>query len=817
MDETLKRLLYERLQSDGSIDSDWSVYVIAACEDGGELDRALELSPSAVASLPEKPPEREPLGAYLRSITVQGFRGIGPEATLELTPGPGLTLVVGRNGSGKSSFAEALEVLFTGDSKHFDKPWKVWREGWRNLHHGHPALVEATILVEGQGETRVAREWEEGEELDSGRTWAQVHGKPRTDLDALGWSYPLVAYRPFLSYDELGSMLDEGPSKLFDALSLALGLEDLVAAEKLLRDARLGRERALKEARAQLRSLVAELEQLAEAAGDERAVRCLEALGAKSWNLDTVESLATAGPALPGGEIELLRRAASLTPPDVSEALDAAHGLRTVVRELERTSDSDAARARATAELLERALAFHSQHRKSNCPVCGKRDALDASWHERSRSEVEQLREIAKECDEVHRMADRARRRAQDLMPVAPALLGQLGDVGIDTTTLKRYWEAWRGGLETADCAALADHVEAALPSLRDEIVAVAAAADRELQTREDLWKPVAVRLARWVASGRSAQEGASRVPGLKSAESWLKRATAEIRNQRFTPISERAMATWSHLRQQSNVELGRIELTGASTRRQVALEVTVDGVQGAALSVMSQGELHSLALSLFLPRARLPESPFRFVVIDDPVQSMDPARVDGLARALEETAEDRQVVVFTHDDRLSESVRALGIAATNIAVTRRPGSIVELREGLHPVLAYFGDAHAVIRTDELSDGIRRRVVPGLCRLALEAACTEVVRKRRLARGVPHADVEGLIVAADKLSKLMALALFDDTERAGEVRERLNGIGRWATDVYAQANKGAHVAHEGDLETFARQAERLSKELLRLQ
>ena len=29
----------------------------------------------------------------------------------------------------------------------------------------------------------------------------------------------LEAYRPFLSYNELGSMLDERPSKLYDALS----------------------------------------------------------------------------------------------------------------------------------------------------------------------------------------------------------------------------------------------------------------------------------------------------------------------------------------------------------------------------------------------------------------------------------------------------------------------------------------------------------------------------------------------------------------------------------------------------------------------
>jgi hypothetical protein len=127
----------------------------------------------------------------------------------------------------------------------------------------------------------------------------------------------------------------------------------------------------------------------------------------------------------------------------------------------------------------------------------------------------------------------------------------------------------------------------------------------------------------------------------------------------------------------EQNVELGRIELSGARTTRRVTLDVTVDGVRGAALSVMSQGELHALALSLFLPRATLPE---RFVVIDDPVQSMDPARVDGLARALESVAKARQVTVFTHDERLPEAVRRLTINATILSVTRRPKSVVELR-----------------------------------------------------------------------------------------------------------------------------------------
>ena len=72
--------------------------------------------------------------AYLKAITVEGFRGIGPKITLTLQPGPGLTVVTGRNGSGKSSFAEAAELALTGENKRWSDRTAVWKEGWRNLH-----------------------------------------------------------------------------------------------------------------------------------------------------------------------------------------------------------------------------------------------------------------------------------------------------------------------------------------------------------------------------------------------------------------------------------------------------------------------------------------------------------------------------------------------------------------------------------------------------------------------------------------------------------------------------------------------------------
>ena len=105
--------------------------------------------------------------------------------------------------------------------------------------------------------------------------------------------------------------------------------------------------------------------------------------------------------------------------------------------------------------------------------------------------------------------------------------------------------------------------------------------------------------------------------------------------------------------------------LEGAATRRRVKLDVRIDGSNSSALAVMSQGELNALALSIFLPRATVPESPFRFLVIDDPVQAMDPSKVDGLARVLHAVSQSRQVLVFTHDDRLPEALRRLQLDST--------------------------------------------------------------------------------------------------------------------------------------------------------
>jgi hypothetical protein len=225
----------------------------------------------------------------------------------------------------------------------------------------------------------------------------------------------------------------------------------------------------------------------------------------------------------------------------------------------------------------------------------------------------------------------------------------------------------------------------------------------------------------------------------------------------------------------------------------------------------MSQGELSALAISVFLPRASLPDSPFGFVVIDDPVQAMDPAKVDGLARVFAETAKTRQVIVFTHDDRLPEAVDRLSIAARVIDVKRRAKSKVEVVAGSRPSERYLTEAFALCKSESLNKEVRDRVVPVFCRSAIEAACDAAIRRREHAAGTSHAAIEAKFSELTSLNTWLAAAL--DTSVAN-VSERVRAVGGHEAVAIVQAAKaGAHSPITGNLMALVRGAERLVKKL----
>lgn len=749
---------------------------------------------------------------YLQSIIVHGFRGIGPQAALRVRPGPGLTLVAGRNGSGKSSFAEAAELVMTGDNKRWSGRTAVWHEGWRNLHTAGPSRICVELAVDGQaGLTKVTREWPRGAGLDDAPTSAQRQGHPRESLEQLGWSKSLELYRPFLSYSELGALVGGRPSQMHDALQAILGMDALIDAERRLSEARRKAEKESRHAKDALPALLVQL------AGhpDERAGRAKAALARRPPDLAEIETLAVGGQESDDELTARLRQVTAIALPAVPAVEDAIAALETARARVASLAGTAGADARRIAGLLNTALEHYADHPGQPCPVCGGR-TLDEAWAVDARAEIAGLTAAAEDADLAHVQLGTANQVLRTLVSAQPPVLDEGADFGneVDSGPARAAWQAWRELAAAGSVAQLIDDAGDRFGELAAAVGSLLADATKVLQRRSEAWHPIAAALAGWAELARSSQRAAVVLADVRQAISWLRTVEHDIRDVRMAPFAEKSAMVWDLLKQESNVELGPVRLEGVATQRRVALDVTVDGIGGAALSVMSQGELHALGLALFLPRATAEESPFRFVVIDDPVQSMDPAKVDGLARLLALVAEDRQVIVFTHDDRLPEAVRRLQLPATIWEVTRREHSVVELKKNDDPVMRYLDDARAIALTGELPEDVRAVVVAGYCRSALEAACHQAIRARRYQQGMRHADVERALGQAQTLHDVIALALFDDTRQGGQVTSRLHQMGgQSAVNAFKAAKSGTHAAYHGDLMRLIKDTDRLTEAL----
>ncbi|MFG1765760.1 AAA family ATPase [Micromonospora parva] len=791
----LIELIFDRLASD-DVPTETAELVLAALTGEDNLTSALAGTPTQLdghSPTDDGPAER----IWLKSVTVAGFRGVGPERTIQIGPGPGFTLVVGRNGSGKSSFAEAAELALTGDSARWADKTSVWRTGWRNLHNPDPCWVDVELRVDGMATpTRVHRAWPVGAELaDAEVTVTSARGR-HTGLSELGLARPLELYRPFLTAAELGKLAAGTQSQLFDALFAILGLDALTDADQRLLRAARPHETTIKEVRGQRTALVDALAGVA----DDRARRTVALLrGRGAVDLGAVTAiLDEPDEATTDQQVLHCRELAALAPPPVDEVTRLAGQLRDAAAEARRYDGGRSRAALRSAELLRLALEHHEDDGDGSCPVCAT-GTLDGGWRAAAAQSLTDLRQRSVAAQTATTRLTALLRQTHHLIddlavPEGPGPEPAVGALRDAVAALRRV---------PGEPTDLADHLAARYPAVVAAADAARAYAEGFLRQRDTGWRAAAADVREWVAAADGLPAREATLTRLKAARTWLKNAGAQIRDERVAPFAGHSQRIWAQLRQESNVELGSMTLAGANTRRRVVFPVSVDGADnGTALGVMSQGEMQALGLATFLPRSCAPESPFRFIVVDDPVQSMDPSKVDGLARVLAELAEQRQVVVFTHDTRLPDAVRRLDLGkARIIEVTRAEKSVVTLRPGSDPVTRYLDDASALARNDEIPAEVRGPVVAELCRSAVEAACHRAVWRTRVARGVPHADIEAAIEdASRRVATTVALAVFDDAEKGGDVLGWLGRRhGRRAVNAYQACREGVHGAYLADL------------------
>ena len=743
-----------RLESDHKLSDEAKLLILAALEGRSALaDMAGYSAP--VASL-EQADEVEPAGAFLKQIKVRGFRGIGPSAQLDLDPFPSLTVISGRNGSGKSSLAEALELALTGTTYRWHARTGQWKERWRNVHDGDTTHIEVTLAEEGVGATRLAADWPPGVDLANPRLSLQRQGeKKQVGVEALGWSGPLATYRPLLTYEELGALLTAEPKVLYDALSTVLGLEQLTRAVKALDEHR----KVLVAPEASLRSEKRALLQELSVMDDERAGEAAELLAAGTTDVDRLRHLATGTTAV-GGLGVRLRAITSLSVPEPEVCARAAEELTAAVGALAEVADQVGDALQRRDHLIQAVLAVHEHEGDQACPVCAG-GLLDRPRAEHLRSELAHHQE---QMSALHRARERQRvaiAEARRIVTPSPSLLAAPLPDPAEThrSAAVAAWETWAAA--PAEPLALAEHLTSQSGPLRAAVGALRSSAADQLVELDEAWSRLAVRLATYADGAEKWAKQAEAAAAATVAHKWLKANEIVLKNERVKPIAAAAKHIWASLRQESNVEIAGLTLESSNTRRHVAITAEVDGEETGALAVMSQGELHALALALFLPRATAAQSPFRFVVLDDPVQAMDPAKVDGLVNVLLDIAKTRQVVVFSHDDQFASAVRRApkGAPVKVLEVVREANSKVTCGVTYSPADRYLRDAFGLVKDRGLPDVTLHRVLPGLLRLALEAQSRDTYFARELSEGAPHAEVERVWEESRRTRERLGLAL----------------------------------------------------------
>ncbi|WP_428342376.1 AAA family ATPase [Mycobacterium sp.] len=806
-DDHLKNYVLQRADDDDKLSEDARLAVLAALGSAGELAEVLgeQATSQGLIDTLTAPVEtaEQPLGAFLSSIAVQGFRGIGPKVTVPLQPGPGLIVIAGRNGSGKSTLAEALEVALTRTNSRWKDKAAVWSQNWRNLHSGEPAQIRIGIAEESPGTSTIGVDWPAGPDVavTQLKTWVQRAGQKQEDTSVLGWDAALDLHRPLLSYDELSGILEGRPSDFYDQLYKLLGLEQLTEAiarlEAEVRSLKLP-ESDLKKTRDVLKPVLQEHE-------DPRAVQAFAAITKRKVDLAAVRPLITEGAA--SSVPAAWREAERLAAPAADEVAAACDALRSAkARENGEVARSDTLAA-DRGKLLELSLTFHDQHGEQLCPVCGE-GMLNQQWAAAAHDALQRDQQAVQALTSARAELQRARAALVALVRSVP----QPPDDD-ELNTLSGAREAYEQLLKLpADGdLALADHVEQAMPAVAQSYFAARQQADELIQSRKDAWTPVALQLADWLSKAELAATAAPKLAIADGALKWLQANARELRNERIAPLAGHAKDIWATLRQESNVDLGAIRLEGQKTTRRVELRAEVDGVESEAFGVMSQGELQALALAIFIPRAASDESPFRFLVLDDPIQAMDPSKIDGFLQVLTTLAESRQVVVLTHDDRLPAAIRRSRAPARIVELHRGLNSSVSVAESTTPAKRLLDDAFTIGADEAVPDAIKSAAIPVLCREALEQTAWDVYVLKALAKGTPYEELELEWDGAEGTRKRLALAL---SLNAGDndAVEKWRGENPARKIAFAVATKGIHAGVD-NFKNVVNDARRATREL----
>jgi hypothetical protein len=630
----------------------------------------------------------------VKRIKIEGFRGALALLPLDLTKGgqPVSTVIYGRNGTGKSSVTDAWEWLLTGRIEH------LGREGAGPSSYPHLAALPSRswVSVELSGDGGAISAHYDPDRI----TRPHVSG----DLDALKQLAPHPCH---IRFADLAQFVFMTKTERYDMLTKFMGLSRQIEVQK-----------AMRRVQRQFREHVDTLE----ATRRDLALRLSEKLGGPSSSFD--EAVTKLGPALRRQSIpgpasfesllaaeNQLREAVAADPraaelAQLAQVSDLLHKVGSASAAAESIAQF-ASRAQPFADLAKelRALALLTLLQAGReailasgdvrtCPLCGQGFSGDLAAHVscelQSLNALKETHAQSSEALKAVRIALKAvsvlppgfaevalAAPQQSLGPCLQAVLSTGKEVQLlvsaQLQSLPKAVEELGAGYlrQVASDASSISIAQNALSAAVESALAATAAVMSTLQA--DTTRLQLVRDYELVHSAvdllpQLAQATATAVRGQvlaaefdEDVENYVRGCVEDVQ-LRFDQISGDVAVYFAVLEELTPGLASPAVRVLEDQDRSVVFEVTLHGHRvSPAYKYLSESQLNSFGLAVFLASVRRFNPDFGFMILDDVVNSLDGHKRPQLIKLLKLHFSDRQVLLLTHDsswrDRLAREL----------------------------------------------------------------------------------------------------------------------------------------------------------------
>lgn len=637
----------------------------------------------------------------LKKLTIKGFRGFNDEQPILLDSG--VVLIYGLNGSGKSSFTEALEWLFFGEISRQRlsrcKSEYQYEEYLRNLFYTKPEnpFVEVECSINETPATIRKELTAAGEKLF-------INGKEVSELGSLNLKLENY-FRPMLAQTEIKALVDSEQKDRWEQLSSILGQDDLTRLrENLISLRNTKRDDDYKKQETRWHSIESDISELSVLSSLLTPIQNLDIASTINELKKIVGSAAKSFSEL-SSEIkskqrgllntELGKRIAEVTYKDTSELKSFLEEVIDHFKQLEEEAikSTYGGHDHSYLDFLKLGRGFT---KPPECPFCSVK-----SLTEKRLSEIDKSLEQGKEAQEakthflqqkslidawIRSCPDRIRSflpSQQELRVISQKLL----DIGekeyaslaqeldkLTTTEITKFNKTLKDISEVGFTYLEAKyfHREEADEDIKEKLRGFVSSVITGCENIKAQWENSKTSIAEKLPlSGRMNQEELKKWLTLEKVSNFFSGARTFVRQ---TELLKRVDDIQKKLEQYEKAEVerllnehaqeikdyyeklnpgDRIQFSGievkGGVRRQAKLKAEAFGKKVNPVTFFSEAHTNSLALSIYFPQRVDRNTTWETVVLDDPVQSMDENHSQALIDILIDISTKKQVIVLTH------------------------------------------------------------------------------------------------------------------------------------------------------------------------